>query len=421
MKIALKKFFSDPIFRHGGVIFASSMFVNVFNLVFWLYMVRKLSPEDYGVLNSLVSLLMFFSVPTGILQTVVTRYTSKLMAQDHEAQVRFLFFYFVKIVAFFAAGILIFFILFAHSISGFLRIDERSLVAVCAIGIGLSSFAPVTMGLLYGLQKFNDIALNSMATGIAKLGVGFSLVAAGLKTFGALVGFVVSFAVTLVYSFLQLPRWLKGRQEKMDHAVLDRSEIYRYFLPVGLGTMSFFALTNMDIILVKHFFSPVDAGYYSVAQMVGKIILFIPGAIGVVMFPKVVDSHIKTGSSLFILKKCLIAVGALCGVGTFCALLFPSLILKILTGHTQPEAVELVKFFAVSMTFFALVSILTLYHLSLHRVKYIYTLTFVAIAQFLAIWFFHANLSHVIFILLVASLILFYAGLRDALGSRGRE
>ena len=45
-------------------------------------------------------------------------------------------------------------------------------------------------------------------------------------------------------------------------------------------------LTNIDLILVKHFFTPIEAGYYSIAQMVGKIILILPIPIVTVMFPK---------------------------------------------------------------------------------------------------------------------------------------
>ena len=415
MKKTLKTIFSDPIFKQGGILFASSVLVNIFNLIFWLYMVRKLTPEDYGILNSLVSVLMFFSVPVSILQTVITRYTSKFMAHRKETEVKFLLLYFVRIVAIFLTVVLVILILFAHRVSAFLKIDEKNLVYLVALGITLSSFTPIIIGALAGLQRFNDVALNSVASGIAKLAAGFSLVAMGFKVLGALIGFVFSFAVSLVYSFFQLPHRLKKMTWKLETVFLDVKEIYSYFLPAGLSLLCFFALTNMDIILVKHFFSPLEAGYYSVAQMVGKIVLFVPGAIGVVMFPKIVDSHVRNGNTFLILKKCLIVVGLLCGLATFCTFLLPSLILKILTGHSQPEAIELVKFFSLSMSFFALVNILMLYHLSLHRMKYIYTLTLVTLLQFLGIWLFHSSLKEVISILLMGSVALFFMGMRFSL------
>ncbi|HQP92037.1 MAG TPA: oligosaccharide flippase family protein, partial [Candidatus Omnitrophota bacterium] len=182
-------------------------------------------------------------------------------------------------------------------------------------------------------------------------------------------------------------------------------------IPVGLSTLCFFLLTNTDIILVKHFFSPADAGYYSVAQTIGKIVLFVPGAIGVVMFPKIVETHSKKMNTLVVLKKCLWAVGFLSGFAFLLSLLFPNIILNILTGHSQPEAVSLVKYFALSMTFFALVNILMIYHLSLHNMKFIYFMLFVSLLQLTAISLLHSSLEQVLIIMVLCSVLLFSTGL----------
>jgi len=410
MKRYLKAIISDPIFKQGGLIFVSSLLVNVFNLVFWLYMVRKLVPEDYGALNSLISLFMFFSVPVGILQTVVMRYVSKFMALGAQEQVRIFLAYFLKKIAYFLLVMIVFILCFGHLMAHFLQIEGKGVFYLIAIGILFSSLGTIALGALSGLQKFNEVALNNVAMGTAKLVVGFFLVAIGFKVFGALAGFVFSFGVGLVLSIFQLPPWLKKFKGHIDRGVLDTKEITSYFLPVGLCMLSFYALTNMDVVLVKHFFSPLQAGYYSVAQMVGKIVLFIPAAVGVVMFPKVVDSHVKNGNTTVILKKCLGAVGFLSGVATVCTFLFPVFILKLLTGHRHPEAVELVKYFSLSMGFFALVNIFMIYHLSLHRMGYVYALTVLTVCQFLGIWFFHQSLKDVLLILIFFSIVLFYLG-----------
>lgn len=414
MRQRLKLYFADPLFRQSGLIFASSVVVNIFNLIFWLFMVRKLTPEDYGILNSLVSVLMFFSMPVSILQTVITRYTSRLMAQEKEGEFKSFIFHFVKVIGFFLSFLIIFFILFSTHISIFLRIEGVILIYMVAVGIFFSYFSTIALGILSGLQKFNDVALNSVATGITKLIAGFSLVLFGLKALGALMGFVFSNAVAALLSFYQLPTWLRRFREKSKTVKLETGEIYGYFLPVSLGLLSFFALTNMDIILVKHFFEPLEAGYYSVAQMVGKIVLFVPGAVGIVMFPKIVDSHARNEATFHILKKCLSIVSILCGFAVFCSFLFPELLLKILTGHSVPMVVSLIKFFSLSMGFFALVNILILYHLSVHRIKYIYAVSLLALLQFIGIWFFHSSLAQVITILLVFSIILFVFGILSA-------
>jgi O-antigen/teichoic acid export membrane protein len=417
MKKLLRRFFSDPIFKQGGVIFASSIVVNVLNLVFWLYMVRHLAPQDYGVLNTFVSVLMLFCVPVGILQTVVTRYTSKYMAHKQPDKVKLLLSYFISIIGIFLAVILFVLIVGSHYIAAFLQIDEKRLLYAVAAGIIFNSFITVTLGALAGLQRFNDVAINSIVSVISKLFFGFVLVALGLRAFGGLLGFVFSVIVGFCLSLFQLPKGMIKLKAMADPVILDKKDIFGYFLPVGLSMLCFFALTNMDIILVKHYFPPIEAGFYSVAQMVGKIVLFVPGAVGVVMFPKIVDHHSRNESTKVILRKCLWVVGTLCGLASFFALICPAFILKVLTGHDQPQAIALVKFFAVSMSFFALINIFMIYHLSLRRMRFIYLMSAMTIIQFLGIWLFHSTLTSVLLTLTLCSAVLFYFGV---LFSRGR-
>jgi len=411
MKKRLITFFSDPIFKHGSVIFASSVAANVLNLVFWLYMVRHLAPQDYGVLNTFVSVLMFFCVPVGILQIVITRYTSKFMAHKKIGEVQSLLRYFIKLISIFLGIVMVVLMIGDHYIISFLQINETRLLYAVAVGILFSSFSTITMGALAGLQRFNDVALNGVVSVISKLFFGFVLVAAGLKAFGGLLGFVFSAIVGFCLSLFQLPKGMIKLSALPDPIILDKKDIYGYFLPVGLYTLCFFALTNMDIILVKHFFSPIEAGFYSVAQMVGKIVLFVPSAIGVVMFPKIVDHHARKEDAKAILKKCLLVVGILCGLVSFFALLCPAFILKVLTGHDQPQAISLVKFFAISMSFFALVNIFMIYHLSLRRMRFIYFMSVMTIFQFFGIWLFHNTLASVLLTLTLCSVVLFCFGI----------
>lgn len=412
MKKDISRLWQDPLVKQGGAVFFSTVLVNIFNLIFWLYMVRKLSPENYGVLNSLFSLLMVFSMPVGILQTVMTRYVSKFIAHDQKGQVKSLLIYFLKGICICLGGLLIFLAVSAAPIARFLQISERGLIYVVLCGVLFSSLATLFSGTLYGLQKFYAIALNNVVSGFIKLVGGFSLVALGLKVFGALWGVVCSFAVSLLFSFAQLPRWLRTEFGGLRERVLNTKEIYSYFWPVGLSNLCFLAMTNMDIILVKHFFPPLEAGYYSVAQMVGKIVLFFPSAVGLVMFPKIVDSHAKSENTLLILKKSLAIVGGLCAVATFFSVLFPAFVLRLLTGHIQPSAVALVKFFAVSMSLLALIQIFMLYHLSLHRLGFIYAMAVIAFLQLLGILFFHGSLVQVLWIVLACTVLLFIGGLR---------
>lgn len=412
MKRLAKYIIADSLYRHSAIIFISSVVANIFNLVFWFFMVRRLSPVEYGELNSLISTMLIFSVPTSVLMTVVTRYVSKYIANNENEQVKALMFFFFKKLLIILLLFLFIFLLFSKRIALFLHIENESeLVYLIGLGTVFSVTSGLALGLLNGMQKFLDVAIINVVSSATKLIVGVVLVFLGLKVFGGLCGFVISFISILFITFFSLPDWAKRFKKGVAAITLDIKEIYTYFLPVGLCQLSFMALTNMDVILVKHFFSPLQAGYYSVAQMVGKIVLFFPGSVGLVMFPKVVDSHARNGKTKALLKKSLLAVGLMCIFTNFFAFLFPSFILRVLTGSSHQDAVPLVKYFALCMSFFALDQILMLYHLSLNKMRCVYAFVLTAILQVVLICLFHNSMTGVLLILLCCSVFLFCYGL----------
>ncbi len=62
---------------------------NVFNLLYHFFMVRNLSPKDYGHLNTLMAFFMLFSVPSSTIQTTVTKFVSKLYVECEYKKIRF--------------------------------------------------------------------------------------------------------------------------------------------------------------------------------------------------------------------------------------------------------------------------------------------------------------------------------------------
>jgi len=85
--------------------------------------------------------------------------------------------------------------------------------------------------------------------------------------------------------------------------------------------------------------------------------------------------------------------------------------LGLLAGKTPPAAVHLVRYFALSMSCYALVQILMLFHLSRHHNNFIYVLTGAALLQVAGIVVFHQSLLHVVGVLVVMSVSLLIWGL----------
>jgi O-antigen/teichoic acid export membrane protein len=413
IKKLIKKFTADSLLRHSSIVFVSSIFVNFLSFVFWLIMVRKLSGEEFGILNVLVSMLCFFSVPIGVLSTVITRYVSKFMAHDKKDEVITFLVHLAKVLTIFLAVFLIILIGGRYEMARFLKLTETHYFIAIGVGLIFSVYAALTVGALLGLQKFEQSSLNGVASGLAKFIFAVLFVYWGWKAYGALWGFVLGSVISFLLSIFQIPTWLKNFRELKEKIPLKYKEIYGYFIPVAIYALSFFSLTNIDIILVKHYFSPLDAGRFSIAQLVGKIVFYFPGAIGLVMFPKIVDSHAKNDDTGAIVKKCLLIVSVLCGFTVLICSFFPAFILKILSGKYQPSLDALVILFALNASAFALVNIFSLYNLSVHKKNFMVILLAMALFEAAGICLFHKTLESVLIVGLATASILLYFGFRS--------
>lgn len=409
----LKKIYSDSLIGATAIIFLSSVITNALNLIFWFYMVRKLNAIDYGTLNSLFSMLMIFGLPAGATVTVVTKFIAQFHSQGDYPKIRFFLFHLGKRILILDGLLLFLFIAFSPKIAQFMNISSVPLVIATGVCLFFSVLAPIPTGTLQGLQLFLAMSIIGIVTGIIKLSASVGLVATGFGVMGAIIGVVLSAVLSLVLVTLKVPRELLIYHNKVGHVeAIKFNSIYRYFVPVSISIFCFMVLTNIDVILVKHYFSPLEAGHYSVAQMIGKIVLFLPAAITVVMFPKVTNSYAQNKETVTILKKSLIIVGTLCFGAAIISVIFPHFILKVFTGKVVFQCVPLARLFALAMTFFALVQILITYHVSIHNFKFIFFVAFFTILQTVLIILFHKNLINVLYILLFISTLLFACGMK---------
>ncbi len=421
--------FTDDLIKHGSLVFFASALANMFSLLFQLFMARNLSEINFGDMNSLFAMLMIVSIPLGPIQTVVTKFVSSFYAHHQLEKIRLLLFKLGKRIL--LLGLLIFLVVTFGSriISSFLQITSNYLVIMIGFIMLLSIILPLTYGALQGFQRFGFLGLNIILSGAIKLLLGIFLVTMGFEVMGVLGAVAGSAFLALIVSLFMLRTALNEPSalseatlkvnagnpvpnEEIMKGELNLSRVYGYFIPVSITFLCFMVLTNIDIILVKHFFSPLMAGYYSYSQMVGKIITFLPAAIIVVMFTKVSHLHAQHKDTIPILKKTLMIVGLLCGIATLICILFPSLIIRLLSGKEHLECIPLVRLFAIAMTFFGLAYTLSLYYLSIHRFNFIYPLLFCAALQIALILFFHKTLSQVLYILSANSLLLFIINLR---------
>jgi O-antigen/teichoic acid export membrane protein len=406
MRSKIREWIQDDFIRHAGLVAIGMQFVNVFNLLYHLVVVRMLSYEDYGALNALVIFALYFSQIATPFQTSLMRSIAIHIGLNERGRSRFLIKRATIDMAIASAIVIAAFWTFAGPFARMQQIGDSTIALLVGLLVASSFMVVAPQAYLQGAQSFAPLMIFSASATLLKLIVGIGLVWAGFGVRGGLWGFIACPLSMMVAGYFAVSYCL-GRNNRMGEKdpPVPMSPIYSYCLPVGLMLISFALLTNVDVTLVKKYFSPLEAGYYSVAQMAGKIILFLPGAVSFVVFPKAASAHARRSPSFHLLKKGLIAAALICGAGTIVCLLFPARVLGLLAGKTSAESVALVPWFATAMSMYALVWVAATYNLSINNVRFIKYVVALAVLQIAAICVYHPGLKSVLGIVNVCALV----------------
>lgn len=400
--------FIGELEKNFVILFSTITVANVADYLFHLYMGRYLNPADYGILYSLITLLMIVSVPTITVRTVMAKYVAHFMIQGEYGKVRSLLFSSLRVV--FLGGLFGFgvFSFASGQIAQYLQIPSRTPVIIVGIILLIAVIMPVGRGTLQGLQKFGHLGLNFVSQAGLKLGSGIILVYFGLKVNGALTAFILG-GIAALFLLLRPLNFLFHSKEATGS--IGFKKIYQYSGPVIIAISCLWVMVNVDVILVKHFFKPLEAGYYCAAALIGRVIFFLPESIAMVMFPKTSQLHVQRRESFSVLKKTLLFVGLLAGGAATVCILFPSFVTWVVWGTKYSSSAPLVGKFAFAMSLFSLTHVLFLYQLSIHHFRFLYLVGICAILEITAITIFHSTVSQVVWILVASATVLFLLNL----------
>lgn len=386
------------------LIFLATSLVNICNLLYQLIIAHTFSPEDFAIFNAILSLFMIIYAPLSTIQTAVAKFASEFKAREEMRKVRGLFLGILKRVYIFSLITFPVICLFSFLTVGKLKIKSPALAVILTLLLTFSWFPVVLIGGMQGLELFKPFAFISVASGILKLVLTMLFIWLGWHIAGALGALLATNILVIAISFFFLKDFISSDAGSDE---VDFKNIYRYIFPVAVSYFCYFALISGDMVLVKYFFSPQDSGSYALAQMVGKIFLFLPGAIAIVMFPRTSLLSAKNQDTSSTLYRSIFYAVVLYAMAAVFYNIFPVFCLKILTGKASLEAVLLGRLFCFSMGFFSLVTILLNYFLSKNDLRFMRYLLVFTLLQVSAIILLHHSLIQIQLILCVNAVLIF--------------
>ena len=400
IKLHLKK--NKILLKDNIILFLTMFFAYIINYVFHFYVGRTLGPEDYGIFGVLLSLIYIIVMPLMAIQTTLSKYVTELNAKNEKEKLSYLFSRSLKKIGMIGLIISIIFIVVSPILSSFLKINLVSPLVILGASIMFAFLIPVIRGFLQGVQKFKLLGLTFVIESFSKILFGIPLIFIGYGVNGAVAGFALSFLLPLIILFYFIRNIFKGKKEKVK-----TSEIYRYSFPVLIMLMALTGLYTWDIILIKRFFDPIEAGQYAALSLFGKIIFFATLSISMVMFPKILELNSQNKRpSLLLFKSILITIffGFSASLVYF---LIPEFIVNMLFGEEYLVISPLLWIFGLIMTIFSICYLLSYYNIAFYKVKFLYLLIFFNILEILLLIFFHNSINQVLVILLIIMVLLF--------------
>lgn len=380
---------------------------NVFAYLFQVVIARVLSAEDFGAFNALNSLAVVIAAPVTVLPVVFSRYTVQLM-QDGLGQVKCLLTDSLRL--FFLLSIFVFLIglLALPWLKDYLHLEQSTPIIIILVQLILSLLFPILIGVLQGLHRFGFMGIASSSVALLRfLGAVIFVYFLIWGVNGALFSTIFGMLAAMAIAYWGLKDVFQQNRVTPPVGLYKKMAIYAF--PVFICTSMMTMLGNLDITLVRHYCSAEEAGLYAMAAILGRIALFLPGALLVVLFPVAAKASHEDNEDQRILWLSMAMTALLGGGFSLICWLFPEQLISLLFGSKYLAAATLLQKISLAMALLAITNVIFMYSLARHSFGFLWFLVIGVISMLGMIFIYHDTAEMVANILLgsIAGILLF--------------
>lgn len=343
--------------------FVLSLAANATNYASNLIFGRLLTPASYGELTALLSLTVILAVPAGAAQIVVADKIADLNAAGRSDRVAWLARYALghMIVLSLAAGVI-----YGACIPLLIELLDLQAPgpAIATLPLMISTLLlPVASGFLQGLERFYALGFAILGVAVGRVLFGVPWAKAGGGAGGALGGQAVGTAVVVVVIVWLIRDLLRRDGTGAGRAGAMRRPNSRAVVASG-AFIAFALLSNVDVLLAKIVLDPGESGEYAALATIGKMILFLPAAIALVMVPSAARAR-QAGSQGAVLRLAGLITAGVGIIVVIPAALEPSLLLEVMFGENYTDAASGVLPMALAGAGLGVINLLVVYTIAM--------------------------------------------------------
>lgn len=374
------------------------MGANVLNFVFNAVLGRSISFEQLGIISFIGTLFYVCSVFYNSLSFIVNRQTAILdTTRQSEAFSNFV----VKRLLLFNSLLFVLWILFSPFIAHAFHISNIVIVLIFAFILLLYPLNFIYRGYFQGKFFFYSCAFVIVFEPVVKLILAalFILRRNEDLTFLSL---YISALITVVVTFALYLLRRPAPARKIGKRFTFPTKLFTSAIASSLSSIPFLAL---DLILVKHYLAPQEAGQYALLTLVGKIIYFSGSLLSIFIVSLVGRDEANKKNPLISFYK-ILAGSIVAGGSAYVALgIFGPFIAPLLFGRKAFALVPYLNTYCLAMLLFTLGTSIISFHLA--KKQYIFPISALAVSVLtvVGILLFHRDIREIVNTLLSISIL----------------
>lgn len=402
----------------GGFMAVAMVVAGGFDYLVNIVAGRQLPPTEFFVFVTVTALLQVMVQATNVIRNVVAYYAAEATiypdAASRVGSVLGRSWRWAWRWGLIAAGAMA---LVSPLLARLLRVDTPTPLWAASLALLLLFLRPVTDGALQGIQHFVGLGSVQILQSFLRLLFAGLLIWLGGRAAGAVLALPLGSTVALA-----LAVWLlRGYFRAPPPAAPPRPISWRYSIYTLIGLLAFALMANIDPIIVRRFFGDAAAAAYAPVVTLGKMNLFIPLGIGLVLFPKATQRQAAGRDARPVLLLALAATFLPGLILTALYWLFPAQIVALVFGEAYADPGSLLALVGLATTLYAGVNIWLNFALSLERRATVWLLAAIVLGQITAMLIFHARLETIALIMVAAGLLGNLAGAATTLPPPSRR
>ena len=407
MRRQVKQLFLGKLARASSWLVVGGVAGGILGYLFQIIMGRMLSVSEYGIFSALMAMIVVIRAPMTTLSMIISRRVSTYRSEQDNGKLGYLFYWINRKLLLIAVVLIVLVVFNIKPLQNFLLIEKSAHLYLLLIILLIAFPQAVNNAYLQGLQYFKWLSVSGVLATLLKIIITVILIYFGLGVAGALGGVIFSTFIILILTYVVLRPSLSKNNASISNTT---HLLFKSAMPVLLANVAFAVMTQIDMVLVKYYFSEQEVGIYAAASILGKAVMYLPGGIAMALFPMVAENHASGKSSAHLMFQAVGVTALLSLTGALFYYFFADSIIVLLYGNDYKEAANVLKYFGFAILPMALVMVAEHFLIAMGRVLFTYLFMVVAPLQLIAIYYYHDTLLDIVAVLSISGIILVVSG-----------